>query len=222
MKLENITFSYDKNPLFKDFNLDLNESKVTCILGPSGVGKTTLLNILLKQNSNLKMSYVYQTPRLIESVSVYKNLEFVMADKDIEFVKKTLSNFKILDCINKKPKELSGGQASRVSICRALVYNPNILILDEPFKDLDIGLKKELLLLLSNSIVEKKLGAVYVTHDIDEALYMADRIIVLKDKPVKVDLDINIDIEHDQRVFGSDIFDKLRHKVYASLTNMIE
>lgn len=225
MKINNLNIAFKDLVLYKDFSLDIKDSEITCILGKSGVGKTTLLNAISNSknyinciDNNLKTAYVYQSPRLIPTISVYDNLKFVMDKEDNTLITKTLDAFKILDCINKTPNVISGGQASRVAICRAIVYKPDMLLLDEPFKDLDIALKKDLLTLLKNYMHENKIGAIYVTHDIDEALYMADRILVFDGRPIDIKLDLKIDDIVDKK-YGCEALDKYRHIVYNSLMN---
>ena len=223
MKLENINVSFKDNVVYKDFSLELDNSKITCILGPSGCGKTTLLNILannVKYDGKAldleKFAYVFQNSRLIESITVKQNLEFVINKEDYNLIDSILEELQILDCKNKYPTQLSGGQASRVAIARAIIYNPKIILMDEPFKDLDIVLTKNLIDLFRTLIKKQNLGAVYVTHNVDEALSIADRIIVLNGKPAQVALDIEIDSNHED--LASEELNIARGKIYNALS----
>lgn len=200
MKIENLTVKYLDKTIYNNFSIDLDNNKVTCIMGPSGCGKTTLLNVI-SNNTNyegnitnlLKSAYVFQSPRLINSITVKKNLEFVLEKNNYYKIEDTLKKLQIEKLKDKYPDQISGGEAARVAIARAILFEPELLLLDEPFKDLDYALKHEILNLIKNIISEKKLGCVYVTHDIDEALYLASRVIVLSKDKGQVVLDKNIE-----------------------------
>ncbi|MCR4874292.1 MAG: ATP-binding cassette domain-containing protein [Clostridia bacterium] len=222
MIIENLNVAFKDNVVYKDFSINFDNNKVTCILGPSGCGKTTLLNVLtnnVKYSGNVseigKCAYVFQNSRLIESISVKKNLEFVIDKSKYYLIDKVLEELQILDCKDKLPTQLSGGQASRVAIARAIIYDPQIILMDEPFKDLDIVLSKTLIDLFRNLIKQNNLGAVYVTHNVDEALSIADRVIVLKSNPAKVALDIEINSSHTN--LASKELNEAREKIYSAL-----
>ena len=221
MQINNLNIAFKDNVVYKDFSLSIDNQKITCILGPSGCGKTTLLNAIVNNVDYVgdifdveKCAYVFQSPRLIESINVEKNLRFVNQDGDVD---KVLSDLQIMDCKYKFPKQISGGQASRVALARALLYNPKMLLLDEPFKELDILLKKNLIDLFRNVITNNNLGAVYVTHNVDEALSIADRVIVLKGSPVEIALDIEIEGDHSD--LSADNLNTARSQIYSVLTN---
>ncbi len=222
MIIENLNVAFKDNVVYKDFSINFDNNKVTCILGPSGCGKTTLLNVLtnnVKYSGNVseigKCAYVFQNSRLIESISVKKNLEFVIDKSKYYLIDKVLEELQILDCKDKLPTQLSGGQASRVAIARAIIYDPQIILMDEPFKDLDIVLSKTLIDLFRNLIKQNNLGAVYVTHNVDEALAIADRVIVLKSNPAIVALDIEINSSHAN--LASKELNEAREKIYSAL-----
>ena len=221
MQINKLNIAFNDNVVYKDFSLSIDNNKITCILGPSGCGKTTLLNAIannVKFNGNIldieKCAYVFQSPRLIESISVKKNLEFVI--NDYSKIDDVLTKLQILDCKEKYPRKLSGGQASRVALARALLYEPKMLLLDEPFKDLDILLTKNLIDLFRGVIKDNNLGAIYVTHNVDEALSIADRVIVLKGSPVDIALDIEIKGDHSD--LSASNLNEARSQIYAALT----
>ena len=221
MQINNLSIAFKDNVVYKDFNLSLDNKKITCILGPSGCGKTTLLNAIasnVKFDGNIldieKCAYVFQSPRLIESINVEKNLRFVNDQPNVDEI---LEKLQIADCKTKYPRELSGGQASRVALARALIYNPKMLLLDEPFKDLDILLTKNLIDLFRGIIKDGGLGAIYVTHNVDEALSIADRVIVLKGSPVDIALDIEIEGSHED--LAAENINEARGKIYSALTS---
>ena len=224
MIINNLNVSFKDNIIYDNFSLSLDNDKITCILGPSGCGKTTLLNAIasnIKYSGTIseieKIGYVFQNSRLIESITVKENLEFVLEKDKYLNIDKVLEDLQILDCKYKYPRQLSGGQASRVALARAILYNPKIILMDEPFKDLDIVLSKTLIDLFRDLIKKNNLGAIYVTHNVDEALSIADRIIVIKDAPAKIALDIEIKGEH--KDLSAKNLNEARAQIYSAFNN---
>ncbi len=193
MKIENLNVSYADNKVFENFNLDINSGEITCVLGPSGAGKTTLLNaisgLISSDIKKVKTSYVFQEPSLINAISVYKNLALVCdCEKEILSL---LEKVSLLDKKNEKPCNLSGGEKQRVNLARAVLFNGDIWLFDEPFSSLDIKLKLSLYRLFLSLWERDKKPCIFVTHDIEEALLIAGRIIVLDDG--KITLDMKVD-----------------------------
>lgn len=224
MIINNLNVSFKDNIIYDNFSLSLDNDKITCILGPSGCGKTTLLNAIagnVKYSGTIgeieKIGYVFQNSRLIESITVKENLEFVLEKDKYLNIDKVLEDLQILDCKFKYPRQLSGGQASRVSLARAILYNPKIILMDEPFKDLDIVLSKTLIDLFRDLIKKNNLGAIYVTHNVDEALSIADRIIVIKDSQAKIALDIEVEGEH--KDLSAKNINEARAQIYSAFNN---
>lgn len=201
IKLNHITKSYNNNLLYSNFNLELEENKISCILGPSGIGKTTLVNMIcnvIKPDNgeiilpkNCKFSYVFQEPRLLEWYNVYNNIDIVLkefynAAERKNIIEKHLNLVGLQDFSKHKISELSGGMAQRVSLARAFAYPSNILILDEPFKGLDYKLVEEVIENFKNIWHIDRRTVLFITHDIDQALSLADHIYILNNKPVEV------------------------------------
>jgi len=200
IKLININKSYNGRQIFSDFSIEFKEGQVSCIMGASGVGKTTLINIvagIVKPESGsillpekAKLSYVFQEPRLLPWYSVYENLEFVIKDifpraKRRQIIDKYLKLTGLAEFADTRPSELSGGMAQRVSLCRAFIYPSDILCMDEPFKGLDIKLKKELSEAFAGVYKDDGRTVLFVTHDASEASLVADIIFILAGNPVK-------------------------------------
>ncbi len=201
LKLNNISKSYNNEQLFNNFNIEFEENKISCILGPSGLGKTTLVNMIagiIKQDNgdiilapNSEFSYVFQEPRLLEWYNVYENIDIVLKRhynpaKRKQIIEETIELVDLKDFSNYKISELSGGMAQRVSIARALAYPSNILILDEPFKGLDYKLAEDLTSKLKIILSNNKRTVIYITHDIDQALSLSDYIYILNNKPIEI------------------------------------
>lgn len=198
--LENISFSFGFKKILKDISFKLKKGEVVSIVGPSGGGKTTLLHLCAKllileegkiKNSFKSSSFAFQESRLLPWKNVLDNISLglkangIKNDERIKLAKDIALKFGLNeDDFYKFPKDLSGGMKQRVSFARALVVNPSLLFLDEPFSALDIGLKKELQNLLIKNIEEKNLSVLFITHDLMEAIKLSDEIIVLKAKPV--------------------------------------
>ena len=198
--VENVSHSFGFSDILKDVNFKLEKGKVTSIVGPSGGGKTTLLHLCADlltletgkiKNSFTSSSFAFQEARLLPWKNVIDNIALglkakgIKKDKREEEAKAIALKFGLEeDDFYKFPKDLSGGMKQRVSFARALVLNPSLLFLDEPFSALDIGLKKELQALLVKQIEEKELSVLFITHDLMEAIKLSDEILVLKAEPV--------------------------------------
>lgn len=190
--IKNFTKSYGSQDVYKDFNLEIDQTKITCVLGESGCGKTTLLNAVAGlidyggEITNVSVSYVFQTPRLIPNLTVEDNLKIIGAESD--WVPHMLERVGLTDKIKAYPNTLSGGEAQRVSLVRAFRYPSEILLMDEPFSSLDLKSKLSAMELFLSLVREEGRGALFVTHDVDEALFLADRIVVLGNGKILSDI----------------------------------
>ena len=216
MLIKNLTKSYGSTPVFKNFNLEIAEGAVTCILGGSGAGKTTLLNVIAGltafsgEVTSVKCSYIFQEPRLVPNLTVYGNLRLVCRDDGA--IRYMLEKTGLTQKESSYPIALSGGQAQRVSVARAFLYKSDVVLMDEPFSSLDLKLKISMMKVFGEVRANDGRTAVFVTHDIDEALYLADRIIVLSDGKIVFD-----NINERNLPFGAD--SPLRQKLIGVLTS---
>lgn len=232
--LENLGVKYDDKVIFDGFNLELFEHKISVILGGSGVGKTTLLNAIagLKdytgsiKTDEAGVSYIFQKDRLIPTISVYKNLDLILKaqikDKKErrEKIENMLALLEIGDIKDKFPTEISGGQAQRVAMARAYLYDSDILLLDEPFKALDTSLKARLLKALVELNEKSPRTIVFVTHAIDECLLTADEYFVLgkgEGEEVKVVANGAIESDKQSRSLKDEDLAEVREKLLTAL-----
>lgn len=192
MEIKDLCVSYGANVVYNNFNFTADDKAVTCILGESGCGKTTLLNAianLIPYSGNIyvgKCSYVFQSHRLIPNLTVIKNLLLVCPER--ERCINLLKEVGLGEKVNSYPKELSGGEAQRVSLCRAFLYPSDYILMDEPFSSLDLKTKLSVMDIFKSLSKLSGLGAMFVTHDIDEALYLADRITVMNSGKIVADI----------------------------------
>lgn len=192
IKIDNLTVRYGKNTVYENFNLDIEERGITCILGESGCGKTTLLNAVAGligydgEITEKSVSYVFQSPRLVPNLTVEGNLKFTGADG--ESAARMLERAGLKDKMKSYPAQLSGGEAQRVSLVRAFLKKADVLLMDEPFSSLDLKTKISVMEIFKELQTGGERSVVFVTHDIDEALYLADRIIVMRGGSILSDL----------------------------------
>ncbi len=196
-----------------NFNLSLVSGEFTCLVGPSGCGKTTLLNILAdldndfqgeimlgKQHKNPNIGYVFQNPRLLPWRTVRENIELALnhklADEQIDFLLKNMQLSHIKDMY---PEHLSLGMSRRVSIIRAFAVNPDILLMDEPFVSLDAPTARQIRNLLIKLWQQRPHTVLFVTHDLREAIALADRLIFLSASPMQIISDIKVPIARELR-----------------------
>lgn len=203
MRLLNISKSFKNKIVYENLNLNIDEGKVTVILGESGCGKTTLLSIisgLLKEykgdviyenDISLGIGYIFQENALVPWKTVYENLEYVLKDKIDKrkldsHIKKYLKIVKLYENMESYPTSLSGGMKRRVGIARGFAFPSQYLIMDEPFEFLDMKTKGEIIEDFKKLQKIEEKTVIFVTHDIESALEIGDRIVVLGGTPTKV------------------------------------
>ena len=180
--LNDITVSFDEKIVLENFSATFEDGKKYAIMGQSGIGKTTILNVIselvktrsgsVKNTSGNKLSYIFQEPRLYEWLNVTENVSIVspLPKKQAEKkAKEILTALGLGDSLDSLPKELSGGMKQRVSIARAIAYEPDVLLLDEPFKALDDEMKRSVAEYLFSAMDGKTV--IMVTHDATDTVY---------------------------------------------------
>ena len=220
-------------PVLSDFSLEIDPGTITALVGPSGCGKTTLLRLIgaLEQPDSGTieksrdevgpLSYLFQEPRLLPWHSVLANVELVLRpwyqDKEerIERSMKFLRMVGLEDYARFKPDQLSGGMRQRVAIARAFAYPGHIMLLDEPFQSLDTHLRWSLVEAFLTLWEADKRTTVYVTHDISEALLMADTVIRLTSRPMQISRSYRIDTTRNNRSLADPEFIDLQRSFYT-------
>lgn len=210
VKLVNITKSFDEKIVLENINIDIKDGELVSLLGVSGCGKSTTLqliaglinpdsgDIIFNDKSVLNIPtgkreavIVFQDYLLFPHMSVYENIEFGLKMKNInkktrkDKVNELIKLVKLNGYENKYPSELSGGQKQRVAIARTLAINPKVLLLDEPFSNLDINLRNEMREFVLNLQKKLYITTILVTHDKEEALIMSDKIAVMVDGKIE-------------------------------------
>lgn len=220
LKVEKLSAIFENNngglKTLEDISFSIQESEFVCLLGPSGSGKTTLLRILagllLPTDGSVYLDekeiteprpgvgIVFQQANLMPWRTVYENIILPLEVKEnfkgngFQLVHDLIKLVGLEGFEEMLPRDLSGGMAQRVAIARSLVNDPDILILDEPFGALDAITREKMgdeLLRIWNTNHKTVL---MVTHDVSEALYLADRVLVLTDRPAKINLDLKVDL----------------------------
>ncbi len=220
LTFKNVTKWYDSSQkqivALKDISLRVEDGSFTCIVGPSGCGKTTLLTLVaglqmpsqgsVELNNQVvtkplgEVGFVFQTDALVEWRKVLGN---VMLPIEIKGLKKEdyldkaialLNNTGLGDFINHYPKELSGGMRQRASICRAMVHDPPLLLMDEPFGALDAFTRDHLSIELQRIWMQKEKTVLFVTHNIQESVFLGDEVILMSPRPGEIIKKFKIDL----------------------------
>ena len=189
INIKNLTLKIENKTVFSDFSINFKAKKITGIIAPSGWGKTTLLNWISKKFSNV--SYAFQDLRLLENETVLKNITIPLNAENIKInknsveslpdcVSQCLTKLELLDIASKKAAALSGGERQRVSLARALVFNSDILLLDEPFQNLDYSLKINIMNYIKQLQQQFPRTVLFVTHHKAEVDYLCDEIITFE------------------------------------------
>ena len=216
--------SFDGRAVLDALDVTVARGEFVALLGASGSGKTTLLRILagLEAPSTGEVlvpqvrTVVYQEPRLVASLRVWRNVVIGLpkASATRALAVDALREVGLADHADAWPGTLSGGEAQRVALARALVRQPRLLLLDEPFAALDALTRLKMQDLVADLCARHRPGVLLVTHDVEEAVLLADRVLVLRDGRISVD--VAVDLPRPRRI-GGQAFDALRDRFLAEL-----
>lgn len=221
LELKDITHSYHsingETNVLNNISFGVNEGEFIAIVGPSGCGKSTLLSIIAgliqpdygtiifdtkgKKFNGPNIGYMFQKDNLFEWKNIYKNIilgleiNHICTDENLEYVNKMIKDYGLYNFIDKKPSELSGGMRQRAALIRTLALKPDVLLLDEPFSALDYQNRIIVSSDICSIIRKTKKTMIMVTHDLAEAISIADRIFVLSARPSYIKMAVKIDIK---------------------------
>jgi sulfonate transport system ATP-binding protein len=223
------------------FSATINLGEIVAIIGGSGCGKSTLLRAVSGLDPatsgsvtldgititapHAKIGIIFQEPRLLPWLSVADNIGFGLGDVPADVrrarIAHALTKVGLADKAKAWPRELSGGQAQRVAIARALVPQPEVLLLDEPFSALDAFTRRDLQDHLLDLWAETRPTLVLVTHDVDEAVVLADRVFVMRPRPGRLFDEIKINLAR-PRDRNSPLFDNFKRRVLTALDRSLD
>jgi sulfonate transport system ATP-binding protein len=225
----------------EDFSARIGPGEIVAVIGGSGCGKSTLLRAIAGLDRatrgtisldglsitapHEKIGIIFQEPRLLPWLGVADNVGFGLshlpAAERRQRVTRALARVGLADKAQAWPRELSGGQAQRVAIARALVPAPEVLLLDEPFSALDAFTRADLQDHLLDLWADTRPTLVLVTHDVDEAVVLADRVMVMRPRPGRLSEEIRIDLTR-PRDRASPAFEAVKHEVLAALDRSLD
>lgn len=228
LKILNIEKHFEEVRVLHDFSMEANREEIVCIIGPSGCGKSTMLNIISGLttpscgkviNKSQNTSYVFQEDRLLPWKDVYENIRIVNDKSSHETCMELIEKVGLKGFEGFYPCELSGGMRQRCSIARAFNYEADLLLMDEPFKSLDYNLRIGMIRYLLTLWESKKKTIIFVTHEIDEALLLGDRILFLTNRPTKVLTEFSIETPKMKRSLTDLSLVKVRNQILDLLQN---
>ena len=236
IRLDGISHTYGETEVLRDISQDIPSGRIVCLIGPSGCGKSTLLRFIggLERPSEGRvlqlgepppgclnpLTFVFQDFSLLPWRSVRGNVSLVLEDHGIrgsrakEIISDVLERTKLSDFARAWPKQLSGGMKQRVAIARALAVNPAVMLMDEPFSALDSQTRELLMDDLIALWERQPFTAVYVTHNLAEAVRLGHRIIVLSRRPGMVRRVIDIDMPLSERSYGNPDLQHTRQQLW--------
>lgn len=224
LKLQKVGHCYGPTEVLRDIDLDVPSGRITCIVGPSGCGKSTLLRLLgglerptsgavlqlgnAPQNCLNALTYIFQDFALLPWRSVAGNVALVLEDHGLgkseqaSIIADVLERTRLTEFAGALPKQLSGGMKQRVAIARALAVNPAVMLMDEPLSALDAQTRELLMDDLVSLWTRQPFTAVYVTHNLAEAVRLGHRIVVLSRRPGRIAEVVEIDTPLAERHHG--------------------
>ena len=236
IRLDGIGHSYDGVEVMRDISLDIPNQQIICIVGPSGCGKSTLLRFIgglerpqrgrvlqlgnPPQNCLNPLTYIFQDFALLPWRTVTGNISLVLEDHGIrgaaarEIITDVLARTKLTDFAKALPKQLSGGMKQRVAIARALAVKPAVMLMDEPLSALDSQTRELLMDDLVNLWSRQPFTAVYVTHNLAEAVRLGHKVVVLSRRPGQIREIVEINKPLAEREFGDADLDAYQKRLW--------
>lgn len=207
--------SFNGTPILSSINLTLRSGEVTGIVGPSGCGKTTILRIIADlekptagtitvSHTHTRTAFNFQEPRLIPWHTALQNIVFVLKDtigdtrERERRARKALEAVELGSYLDYYPDQLSGGMKQRVSLARALAFEPDIFLMDEPFAGLDYPLRMQLITLFNRLFQERSMGVMFVSHDTREITRLCDTVYILNGNPCRIQETIQLGPKKDR------------------------
>ena len=229
--LKNISKSFDDMEILKNINIEVNEGELVSILGPSGSGKSTIFNILTNiiksDNGEVKidgkLSYMYQKDMMVPWKKVIDNIGIPLIFKGKskkearEEVKKHIDEFGLSGFEYKYPSQLSGGMKQRANFLKTYLTSNDIILLDEPFGALDSITRRKMQKWLLDLTKEMNSTILFITHDIEEAILLSNRIYIISEKPavIKGEIKINLPEERNEEIVTSEEFIKIKKYIIS-------
>ena len=223
VSIRGLSREFDGVPVLIDLDLDVAPGEFVAIIGASGSGKTTLLRIIGgvdkgatgEVNAPDERAMVFQSHRLLPWSRVWSNVALGLKGRDVKArALAALAEVGLQDHVDVYPKTLSGGQSQRVALARALVRHPQLLLLDEPFGALDALTRLKAQALVADLWAQHKPSVLLVTHDVDEALLLADRVVLLRNG--RVAEQFHVDVQR-PRIIGTPALTALRQRLLSGL-----
>ncbi len=237
IEFKNITKNFANLQVLKNTSFTVNKGEIVCLLGPSGSGKSTLFKLaadLIQPdkgeiifNKKMRTGYIFQNPRLLPWKTVKENLIFAqenyLSPQKSEKIRNKLLELNGLAAFkNSYPAQLSGGMKQRVEIIRGLSIWPELLLMDEPFKSVDAQLKVNLRKMLLRFYEKRDLTVLLITHDPEEAVLLADRILILSGKPANIKKEFVIDEKQEERKLSDNNLYKIMEEIISLFMEMVD
>ncbi|MDY6226929.1 MAG: ABC transporter ATP-binding protein [Clostridium sp.] len=227
--IKNISKSFDNMEILKDINIEVNEGELISILGPSGSGKSTIFNILTniissdngEININGDISYMYQKDMMVPWKKVIDNIGIPLIFKgknkkdSREEVKKHINDFGLSGFEYKYPSQLSGGMKQRANFLKTYLTSKDIMLLDEPFGALDSMTRRKMQRWLLDLTKEMNSTILFITHDIEEAILLSNRIYIISEKPaiIKGEIIVNLPKERNENIVITEEFINIKKQI---------
>lgn len=228
ISLKNISHKFNDLQVLSDISFNIEENEIVSIMGPSGCGKSTLLKIiagLIKAERGevigicSGISFVFQDDRLLPWKTTWQNISLVKDTEEVEKIKSLIQDVGLQGFENYKSFQLSGGMRKRCGVARAFYYDGDLLLMDEPFSGLDYYKRREMLQMLLNVWNKRKQSVVFITHEVDEALEIADRIIFFSERPSKIIREIHLP-NREKRKGNNKLLNEIRNEILATILNL--